>query len=216
MVRRQRLNRYAVWLAALGMAACQGPDVTYVKSGDVPRAEASAFFKLPDKWTLYDQDEIAPVGQEEMSAEERNRLGSDQWLVIFDASPDPAPEHLSPFSEWPTGFSQVRALSPLEGEYTLESLRNEVFPLDQLQDDQDFTLLSDEALDLPGDMQGFRLSFSFGTDQRASKVQQVGVLDPAADVIYLLVISCEATCYDKEEKAIDRVVQSWRVEGALK
>jgi hypothetical protein len=65
-------------------------------------------------------------------------------------------------------------------------------------------------------MEGFRLTFSLGQGERVSKVQQVSALDPAADVIYVLVISCEATCYEKEENVIDRIVGSWTVEEALR
>lgn len=215
----RRLNRCwfapAFVLFAL-LPGCEGPSVTYVKSGDVPRSEAHAFVKLPEEWTLYEEDDLLVPGGD-LTEEQRASLEANQWLVIFDGSPDPTPDHLSPFSEFPTGFALVRALNPLqEGDYSVDSLRNEVFPLDELESDDDFELHSEERLDLPGDMEGFRLTFSLGQGERVSKVQQVSALDPAADVIYVLVISCEATCYENEEDVIDRVVRSWTVEEALR
>jgi hypothetical protein len=198
-------------LALLTLLACDGPPVTYVKSGEVPRSNAHAFFKLPDDWTLYEEDELASVAAD-VSPEERAALEANQWLVIFDASPEPAPNHISPFSAFPTGFAQVRALFPSEGDYSINSLRNEIFPIDELRADDDFELHSDEELDVPGEMEGFRLEFSLGRGE----VQQVGVFDPAANVIYLLVISCEATCYQQQRNVIDRVVESWTVEEALR
>jgi hypothetical protein len=213
----RRLN--PCWFAAalvllVLIAACDRPTVTYVKSGNVPRSEAHAFVKLPEGWTLYEEDDLL-AGDGDLTEEQRASLEANQWLVIFDASPDPTPDHLSPFSEFPTGFALVRALNPLqEGDYSVDSLRNEVFPLDELESGDDFELHSDERLDLPGDMEGFQLTFSLGQGERVSKVQQVSALDPAADVIYVLVISCEATCYENEEDVIDRVVRSWTVEEA--
>ena len=216
MARRQN-SRFSNALALLTLlTACGGTAVTYVKSGDVPRSEAHAFLKLPDEWTLYEEDDLLVTGSD-LTEEQRASLEANQWLVIFDASPEPTPDHLSPFSEFPTGFALVRALNPLqEGDYSVDSLRNEVFPLDELESDDDFELHSEERLDLPGDMEGFRLTFSLGQGERVSKVQQVSALDPTAAVIYLLVISCEATCYEEEEDVIDRVVRSWRVEEALR
>jgi hypothetical protein len=217
MARRRSPRRLASAHALLTvLVACDGPSVRYVKSGDVPRSEAHAFVKLPDEWALYEEDDLLVAG-DDISEEERASLEANQWLVIFDASPDPTPDHLSPFSKFPTGFALVRALNPLqEADYSVDSLRNEVFPLDELEGDDDFELHSEEPLDLPGEMEGFRLTFSLGQGGRVSKVQQVSALDPTADVIYLLVISCEATCYEKEEHVIDRVVRSWRVEEALR
>jgi hypothetical protein len=217
MTRRRSPRRFVQALALLTLlAACNGPSVTYVTSGDVPRSEARAFLKLPDEWTLYEEDDLLVAG-DDLTEEQRASLEANQWLVIFDAAPDPTPDHLSPFSEFPTGFALVRALNPLqEGDYSVDSLRNEVFPLDELEGDDDFELHSEERLDLPREMEGFRLTFSLGQGERVSKVQQVSALDPAADVIYVLVISCEATCYEKEENVIDRIVGSWTVEEALR
>jgi hypothetical protein len=217
MARRLKPWWFAGALVLLApIAACDRPTVTYIKSGTVPRSEAHAFVKLPEEWTLYEEDDLL-AGDGDLTEEQRASLEANQWLVIFDASPDPTPQHLSPFSEFPTGFALVRALNPLqEGDYSVDSLRNEVFPLDELESGDDFELHSDERLDLPGDMEGFRLTFSLGQGERVSKVQQVSALDPAADVIYVLVISCEATCYENEEDVIDRVVRSWTVEEALR
>jgi hypothetical protein len=43
----------------------------------------------------------------------------------------------------------------------------------------------------------------------------VGALDPANRLIYLTVVACKQSCYEDEERAINRLISSWTVEGGF-
>jgi hypothetical protein len=214
------MERLRGWLQVIFvpivLAACGPSEVTYVRSGDVAGSDAHMFLKVPMKWGLFEEEEFLRSQSNDLTEEQIQALRDRQWLIIFDAAPDPSIDHLAPDADHPAGFAQIRQLSEDEGDYSLESLKSEVFPYSQLRFQDGFELIGHKEIeDLPGDLQGIELSYSFDLEGTQVMVSQMGALDPANRVIYLTVVACKQSCYEDEERAIRRLMSSWTVEGDL-
>jgi hypothetical protein len=208
------IARVAVVLALL--SACGTTGINYVRSGDVAGSEAHLFIKVPKGWELFDEEEFLRRQSGGMSEEQLQLLRDRQWLVVFDADPDPSIDHLAPDADHPAGFAQIRQLSTTETDYSLESLESEVFPYSELRFQDGFELIGKEVLrDLPGDLEGNKLSYAFDLEGMPVQVTQLGALDAANRVIYLTVIACKQSCYEDQSKVIEQVIASWTVEGGL-
>jgi hypothetical protein len=202
-------------LAAM-LAACDGPRVSYVKSGDVAGSEARLFIRVPEGWRLFEEEDFLDQQSEDLTEEQIQALRDRQWLVIFDADPRPSIDHLAPDADHPAGFAQIRQLAESEADYSIESLKSEVFPYSELRFQDGFELLGQKELEgLPDDLEGVELSYVFDLDGTPVRVTQVGALDPANRVIYLTVIACKESCFEDEQRVIRRLISSWTVEGSL-
>jgi hypothetical protein len=201
-------------LAALG--ACGPSEINYVRSGDVAGSDARMFLKVPEKWGLFDEEEFLKSQSDDLTEEQIQALRDRQWLVIFDADPDPSIDHLAPDADHPAGFAQIRQLSEDEENYSIETLKSEVFPYSQLRFQDGFELIGHKEIEgLPGELEGVKLSYSFDLKGTQVMVTQVGALDPANRLIYLTVVACKQSCYEDEERAINRLISSWTVEGGF-
>jgi hypothetical protein len=210
--RRGRAGLRAWWLApplalAVAVAACGSSGYTYVKN-----STTRTYFKIPSSWKLFRQDEILD-SQPGISPQQRARSKQAQWIVAFDAARKPSLTHvLEQSSKEPVGFAQVRALTADEHEnYSLAALRNEVIPLEQLSQNDGVDPVSEKEL-VQGSLRGSRLvnnvraaTGSFVT------FDQTALLDKRTRLIYLLVVTCDADCYVKNQKTINSVVDSWTV-----
>ena len=201
-------------LVAVALVSCSGPQMSYVKTGDVGESRAAAFFRLPADWATFDGDEIfeslAGAGGESSATQEQ--LAATQWVLAFDADPAPSIDHLGQTGKHPVGFARVRTISPMESNFTEDDLRNEVFRIDQLQSSEGFELLASEDLKFHEGIVGSRLTYSLETGTGKATVGQVGAYDSEARVAYMLVVLCESVCYDDNEEELNRLMDSWTME----
>ena len=169
---------------------------------------------MPNSWTVYDENEVFQLQGQGISPQRTEAAKASQWLVAFDAAPRPSLEHvLKNAPTHPTGFAKVRQLSDRERDtYSLASLRNAVFPIDELiKEEGQVELLETEDLVLEGGYRGSRLVFNLRQDDGFLTVNQTALVDPATRTLYLLVVGCEARCYTANQEAIQEVVSSWTV-----
>jgi hypothetical protein len=206
--------RLAVVTALL--AACGTTGVNYVRSGDVAGSDAQLFIKVPQGWKLFDEEEFLTRQSEGLTEEQVQLLRDRQWLVVFDAAPDPSIDHLAPDADHPAGFAQIRQLSATETDYSVESLNSEVFPYSELRFQDGFELIGKESLeDLPGELEGNKLSYSFELEGIPVRVTQLAALDQTNRIIYLTVVACKQSCYEDQRVVIEQLISSWTVEGGL-
>lgn len=121
---------------------------------------------------------------------------------------------LSPEADHPSGFAKVRPLSDEEHDiYSLASLRNAVFPIDEMiEQGEEVEVLSLEDVVLDDGHRGIRIVFNVKEQDAFLTVNQTGLVDPATRTLYLFLIGCGATCYLDNQDEIDEVVSSVRVE----
>jgi hypothetical protein len=204
---RRGLPLVIVLAAGLALSACSGSGYTYVKN-----SETNAFFKVPEDWTLYDEEAVL-AGQDLSPQRAQVQSEALRWLMAFDAHPDPSLDHLLDVeSGHPAGFVLVRALNDEERDIvSLGLLRNFIFPVDDLAEQGRAELLEQEDLVLDGGLHGTRLLFNVQPDGDFLTVNQTGLVDPETRLLYVFAIGCEADCYISNEDLIEEVVSSWTV-----
>ncbi len=213
-----------VVLAGLALAACADSGNRYVKS-----SSDGLYFTIPDEWELYDEDAVLEYQEGDLSPGELETQRETGWQVFFDAAPRPTIEHLGELiTDHPNGQAQVIELgTQARDTISLETLRNIVFPIDQIAEaDPSLVEIVDGEEINDGDLRG--IQFVFTVDSRVPSFIETGELEPGdrdfatfsqtavidADTrrLYVLVISCEAGCYEENEDTIDKIADSWTVE----
>lgn len=196
----------AVGLAA--SAGCGQPKYHYVKS-----SSERTFVRVPRDWALFDEDQLLTSSDE--SPEAKAQLKRLSWSVAFDAAPRPSPDHILSVSDHPTGLVLVRTLLPEQRDrFSLSDLRSVLLNFDPLDSQQegDVEVLDTRDVERPGGLHGNELVLNLRTpDGKVVKWRQIALVDAALRKIHVLAISCEADCYDGNEKVIDRIVSSWKV-----
>lgn len=199
-------------IAALLIAtclSCSGSGYQFVKD-----SSSTAFFKIPDSWTLFNEDEILNSGGIVASPQSKDAFAQASWMVEFDASRDPSiGDVLSVDARDPTGFAQVRPLGLEERDsFSISSLRNALFSVDGTDPSAPpAELLSSEDVLLPGGYHGVRIEYNVKSGDEYITVSQVGVVDPSTSTLYLFAIGCEAHCYMANQSTINQITDSWTV-----
>src|SRR5438045_738352 len=118
----------AVGLAILASACSSG--FIYIKN-----SKTKTYFRVPVEWHLFSEDEVFQSQVTSLSPQTAAALRASVWLVAFDANPKPSlNDLLSTDSPYPQGLARVMQLSAqTRDSISLASLRDAVFPLDQLQ-----------------------------------------------------------------------------------
>jgi hypothetical protein len=196
--------------AAVLLGACGGSGFRYVGS-----AEDSVFMKAPLEWTLFTPREmLEATGLESEPEGSRYR-----WMIGFDAAPEPRMENVidfTSFPEHPVVIAWVRDINFQEQDrFSLNSIRNERFTVDQLLSEGGGSLISQRNLLQEGGFHGEEDVFTIrnGVSPRASlTIRQLGLTNPSLDTLYFLQILCTSSCYNHNESQINQVADSWTVE----
>ena len=142
---------------ALLLSACSTSGFQYVSS-----AETNTVFKVPERWTLFSEDDVFRFRPPEISPQQEAANRASQWVMAFDGAAEPTLTHLfNADSTDPAGYAKVRILSEEErAAYSLSSLRNEEFEIDKLVRRQQVELLSEEEVSLDSGVNGVHLVFN--------------------------------------------------------
>jgi hypothetical protein len=206
MRRRLRSGGVAAVLAlAVAGAACSSSGYHYVKNSD-----DRTYFKVPDEWRLFDEDELTA----RLTPRERDSVRETSWQVAFDASPRPSLKHLlAPKTKHPNGYATVQQLDfNASDNISLSALRNFFFDIDAAVQNEVGAIVAYEQLEPDGGFRGFHLVAEVQTqDGNVVTVDQTMLLDQATSRLYALIVTCNAQCYDDNADQIGRVVDSWTV-----
>jgi hypothetical protein len=209
-IRWRRVGLVAA-VVALGvlMSACASTGYNYVKdSGD------KTYFKIPDGWRLFSHEDI--LNKAKLSDRQRQSELDSSWRVIFDSSPKPSLGHLFDTKvEHPTGMALVSQLSFNDSDtVSLSALRNLFFDLDTALQNNTADLITYEPINMDGGFHGIHIVATIDDNKgRALTFNEKAVLDQDTSKLYVVVVSCEARCYDDNETTINRVVDSWTVKN---
>ena len=209
LARRTVAVNAALFALALALTACQGSGFSYVSN-----SSTNTYFKVPEEWKLFDRNEMMSGGSPAISLQSI-QSESDLWVVAFDAAPSPDLDNvLATSSQHPTGYALVRPLSEKERDtYSIASLRNEVVPLDRLeQADGRVQAVSEKEIELESGAHGSRLVHKIKIGEEFFTLDQTGLVDSGTHRVYVLVIGCKAACYEANRSVIDQVAASWTIE----
>jgi hypothetical protein len=198
----------AVLVVAVLGAGCADSGFNYVKS-----SADRTYFKVPDRWTLFDEEDVLDrLGSELTATERRNEL-DQTWRVAFDAAPRPSLGHLgSATAAHPSGLAVVRRLDfDTADTVSTASLRNYFFDVDTSLQDGTGELKEYEELQLDGGFRGIRLVATLEVGGEPMTINQTVLLDQATTKLYALLVSCSDACYDEHQGQIRKVVDSWTV-----
>ena len=194
-------------------AACGGTNYVYVKN-----PENNAFFRVPVGWTYYNKQKLLVASGLEDSPQAKS---SFKWLVGYDSDPDPSVNHvIGGIAKHPVVIAQVQELSPqTRDQVSLGFLRNAVYPLDQLIQNDAADIMSSEEIVEERGLHGMRLIYnvSLGGNLNVAKgnqvlrVSQTALVDPGTKLMYVFVIRCQATCFKQNQTVITQIQNSWTV-----
>jgi hypothetical protein len=211
-VDRRRRHRFvlAVLSLLLLVSACASTQYHFVSS-----SSTQTYLRVPSDWHIFSQGQIiAHLDQSDPTAKPRRKA---PFFVVFDADPAPSLDHDPSSAHYPFGLVRVRNLASSEQDsYSLASLRNEVIPVDQLQQTSANGIvgLTPPKLLTHANLRGTHLEYSVhGTDGSNFTVDQVGFVDSPTRTVWMLFIGCSTTCYRTNATAIHRVADSWIVKG---
>ena len=207
---RRVITLIGAGLVAVGLlAGCANSGYDYVKS-----SSDKTYFKVPSKWTLFDEEDIVDRLGGDLTDAQRQQTLDETWRVAFDASPNPTLRHLGATSARdPSGLAVVRTLSFDDADaMSLGSLRNYFFDIDTMMDDETAEVVSYEDLEFDGGFHGSHLVANLTmSDGGVMTIDQTLLLDQATTKLYALIVSCSSVCYEQNSKDIKQVVDSWTV-----
>jgi len=207
---RRVITLIGAGLVAVGLlAGCANSGYDYVKS-----SSDRTYFKVPSKWTLYDEEALADRFNGDLTDAQREQLLDDTWRVAFDASPTPTLRHLlETGAKDPSGVALVRTLTFDDADtVSLSALRNYFFDVDKALEDGTGEVVTYEDLQLDGGFRGSHLVANLSmSDGGAMTIDQTILLDQATTKLYALIVSCSSVCYERNSGDIKKVVESWTV-----
>jgi hypothetical protein len=203
------LRLIAAGMALAAVAAGCGTGYNYVKS-----SSDRTYFKVPDRWTLYDEGAVMERLGGDLSKQQRSAELGQTWRVAFDAAPKPSLNHLASVgAAYPSGLAVVRRLSfDAADNLSTASMRNYFFDVDGALQNNAVDVTQYEELELEGGFRGIhmvaRLTRSSGD---VLTIDQTTLVDQGNSKIYALLVSCSSSCYAKNRHEIENVVDSWTV-----
>jgi len=194
-------------LVAVMAAGCGGSGYKYVKT-----STNNAFYKIPEKWKLFDKQQVIASTGAQLSNEEEMGL---RYLAIFDADPAPSLEHDLQTASHPFGVVRVRSLDIEERDtFNLAALRNEVIPIDEILDKElgDVEVVAGpHTITQKDGLRGTRIVYTVQGTQNSFTVDQTGLVDPATNMVYFFIVGCDADCFAANRKTITEIADSWTV-----
>lgn len=201
----------AVLCVLFVLPSCAGSGHTYVV-----HEELGVYFRVPEQYTVFSADEVREVAAGDVPAEEADQLQAQQWAVSFDSSDDPRVDAFATQVGRPTdslaGFARVRTLNDQERlGHSLNSLRNELVPAEQLEQEGGLRVLGAEEVNQPGG-QGLHMTFALDAGAGTVIIDQTSMVDRATRRVYLLALGCSSRCYEASKDEIAAIRGSWTIE----
>ena len=202
-------GRMVVALLVVGVlvAGCGGSGYKYVKT-----STNNAYYKIPEKWKLFDKQQVIASTGAQLSNDEEMGL---RYLAIFDADPRPSLDHDLQTADHPLGVVRVRKLTIEERDtFSLADLRNEVIPIDEILDQElgDVEVVGGpHTLTQKDGLRGTRIIYTVQGAQNSFTVDQTGLVDPATQVVYFFIVGCDADCFAANRRTITEIADSWTV-----
>ncbi|MEI8066383.1 MAG: hypothetical protein WCH42_03515 [Actinomycetes bacterium] len=203
-------------LAALLVTGCGIPSQKYAAD-----KKHGVYFTVPYKW-----HEIsgASIGKRELlstTTGAAERAASVLWQEAFSPNSHYGPTDVlnlkAPSS--PLVYVRVRTLLPDEvGVVSYNSLRNIIVPLTTWASGADSTAPLLDVLDdreiIQKIARGVRTIYSFTEAGKSPQtINQTALVSDDRSTIYVLIVRCTTVCYNKNEKLLNKISDSFTVRG---
>jgi hypothetical protein len=207
----------AAGAALLGvcLTACTGSRFRYIR-----HESTRTYFKVPEAWRLFNEDEILKAQASQLTAAERASVKQTQWYVAFDGAHAPQLAHVLDFDVHegqPSGLAKVRVLTTDErSSLTPATLRGELFQDDPVHaaslGNGTLDILENTEVTRAGGLHGIHLLMKVHrTGGRVFTFNQIALTDKKVHALYLLALGCESSCYEANKRTINEVISSWTI-----
>jgi hypothetical protein len=205
-----------LWLIVMVVmvAACGAPQFTYVSS-----SSANAYFKVPAGWTKLSDSALAKA----LRGGSSSKTPTGVWSVGYDGSAPPSASHVFGATvQKPFAFALVEPLnSTASAGMSYNELRDIFLPVTSATRATaaksgfpltGFHLLRNDILTQEQGVHGERVTFDYTfPDGSTDTFDQVAFTNADDTEIYLLVLHCLASCYQRNHGEIDTVMKSFTV-----
>jgi hypothetical protein len=199
---------------ALGLAGCSS-DSQYVSN-----KSDHTYFKVPVGWKLFGEQQVVDATPN-LSAKQRTQKLDSSWSTVFDADPKPSLGHWPlPSARYPSGYAVVASNSVgTADQLSDESMRNQFLSVDELSSSKQLEVLSYEQVNKGSGLHGIRIRARVSSKADSSyypqgatfTFEQISLTNQARDKSYSLIVLCSATCFQRNSKKIEGVMNSWTV-----
>jgi hypothetical protein len=202
-------------LLGLGLGACSSSHFQYIR-----HESTRTYFKVPQAWRLFNEDEILKAQAAQLTASERAAVKQNQWYVAFDGATAPQLSHVLDFDVrdgQPSGLAKVRTLTADErSNLTPATLRGELFQDDPVHaaslGNGTLDILENNEVTRPGGVHGVHLLMNVHRSTgRVFTFNQIALTDKKTHTLYLLAMGCESGCYQAHRRTIDEVMASYTI-----
>lgn len=200
----------------LGLSACGQTSKQYpaLKSDGV-------FFSVPNNWRNVSTTALNKYEQNSNEENDTSRLSLVKWQIAY--SPNKKVKAADVFTlktpKHPLVFARVRALDDSEiNDISYNSLRDVIVPITkvisgEIQDEPGFSILSDQEIVEKG-ARGVRTVYTLTIDDVKQTISQTALMSNDRTTMYIFVVRCETSCFKKNTKTINEIVNSFTVRGA--
>jgi hypothetical protein len=206
-----------LWLVVMGVmvAACGAPQFTYVSN-----STAHTYFKVPAGWRKLSDSALAAALR---GGSGSTKEPSGVWSVGYDGNSSPSASHVfGSVVPQPFAFALVEPLnSTASAGMSYNELRDIFLPVTSATRATaaksgfpltGFHLLRNDILTQSQGVHGVRVTFDYTfPDGSTDTFDQVAFTNADDTEIYLLVLHCLASCYQRDHSEIDTVMQSFTV-----
>jgi hypothetical protein len=208
-------RRIAAATIALVMLSACTPSKQYEGS-----KSEGVFFTVPNGWNKVDGNELAKEEAKSANQNDIDRLAMVGYQAGFSKLKKLTARDvfmLQPTTE-PVLYVRIRDLFPEErNAISLNTLRNIILPVTEYADgtranDRNFQLIDDQEVVEKGG-HGVLLEYSFDYEGTNETVKQAALYSNDQNKIYLFVLRCSTSCFNKNIKSVDEIVKSFTVRG---
>jgi hypothetical protein len=205
-------------LGVIALSGCGQPTQRYAVD-----KKDGVFFSVPYSWHEITTDALNKTesAASASNATAAQRYAAVHWQAAFSPNAAFGPKNVftlaTPTS--PLVYGRVRALLPDEvNAVSYNSLRDIVVPLTSWLSGTDTTAPTFEILDDSEDVQkngrGVHTVYSFQlSGQLPQTIDQTAIVSDDRTTMYVLLIRCTSTCFQKNQSEISKIAKSFTVRG---
>lgn len=206
----------AIVLVALLLTSCAQPSHKYASS-----KSEGVYFTVPNTWHEITMKALNSQEAKSSAVGATEKLALVKWQEAYSPDNKVGPKEtfsLSPTSS-PLAFVRVRDLFPDEiNAVSYNTLRDIVQPVTDWVNNPTATtpiynIIDDHEVIQKGG-RGVRTIYNFVKSGVSQTVDQTALMSADHTKIYVFVLRCTTTCYNKNIKEISRIADSFTVRGA--